>query len=81
MEMILVRPQMTTYTALRADSVSALREWLQDLPGVPETPLLSINTPCGETVEYQAANDAPTVDTPCPCGRPDHWLVQVVASE
>lgn len=68
----------SSWTALRADSVQALREWLASIhrPVPSNMPLLRINTFCGETVEYQTADDVPVVDTPCPCGNPNHWLIQ-----
>lgn len=38
--------------------------------------LLSLGMPCGNKVSYKTVDDIPRVDTPCPCGDPNHWLVQ-----
>ena len=78
----LVNAAPSAWTALRADSVQALRDWLASIQRpVSDTPLLRINTFCGETVVYQTADDVPLADTPCPCGNPDHWLIQIKGRE
>ena len=73
----LVNAAPSAWTALRADSVQALRDWLASIQRpVSDTPLLRINTFCGRTIEYWTVHDVPLVDTPCPCGNPSHWLIQ-----
>lgn len=32
--------------------------------------------PCGGQATYRVADDIPLVDTPCPCGDPNHWLIR-----
>ena len=39
--------------------------------------LLVINMPCGVTVRYKSAECVPSHSVPCPCGDPNHWLIQV----
>ena len=37
---------------------------------------VKIELPCGYKVVYKNAGEIPTVDTPCPCGDPKHWIVK-----
>lgn len=37
---------------------------------------LTIEMPCSEVATYESLEDIPLVDTPCPCGDPDHWSVR-----
>ena len=39
-------------------------------------PLLSITMECGNSVDYRTFDDIPDVDTPCPCGNPQHWFIK-----
>jgi len=41
----------------------------------PQTEYWKITMPCGTTVTYPL-NGLPEVDTPCPCGNPNHWIVR-----
>jgi len=34
-----------------------------------------ITGPCGTVVKYPL-NNIPTVDVPCPCGNPNHWIIR-----
>jgi len=36
-----------------------------------------VGRPCGVTAKY-ASNKFPEVDTPHPCGNPEHWTVKYV---
>ena len=47
-------------------------EAVQERLGLP----LTIEMPCGEVATYETLEDIPLVDTPCPCGDPDHWSVR-----
>lgn len=38
---------------------------------------LVISMPCEESVTYKTLDDIPEVDTPCPCGNPNHWFIKV----
>ncbi len=47
----------------------------------PASPVLSMELPCGEKVEYQEVEDIPFHDVPCPCGDPNHWFVKYEAEK
>ena len=36
----------------------------------------NLSMPCGQKVSYGKPEDVPVVDTPCPCGDPNHWLIK-----
>ena len=40
------------------------------------TPILNIEMPCGNKVEYLTMFDVPTETTMCPCGNPNHYLLK-----
>ncbi len=46
-------------------------------PGGSNRPFIEIDSPCGEHIVYKTAEDVPLVDTICPCGSPDHMIVNV----
>ena len=52
------------YIGVYAESEQALEDFFK------------ISMPCGYNVTY-SLNTFPRVDTPCPCGNPDHWLVKI----
>ena len=70
-----------------ADPVQAVRAWLDGIneasiaAGIDATAdnytLLMICMPCGVTVRFPDAECVPTHSVPCPCGDPNHWLIQV----
>lgn len=37
---------------------------------------VKITMPCGKEVVYANTGEIPNVDTPCPCGDPNHWIVR-----
>jgi len=37
---------------------------------------VTVEMPCGVKRVYDDLSFVPLVDTPCPCGNPDHWLVR-----
>lgn len=39
-------------------------------------PFITITMPCGTEVIYQSFEDIPNEDVPCPCGNPNHWVIQ-----
>ena len=38
--------------------------------------MVEITMPCGHKIIYEDTGKIPTVDTPCPCGDPSHWIVK-----
>lgn len=36
----------------------------------------TITMPCGKEWRFRAVSDIPFGDLPCPCGRPDHYLIK-----
>jgi len=48
-----------------------------NLPSIYPFVLLHIVAPCGRSVDYNTLDDIPVVDTPCPCGNPDHWFIKI----
>lgn len=57
------------------------REELERFSGNPNTysanHFLKVLMPCGYSVEYQSIDDVPMINTPCPCGRANHWIVKI----
>ena len=37
---------------------------------------ISVTSPCKTTVVWKSSAKLPTIDMPCPCGNPNHWLVK-----
>jgi hypothetical protein len=72
--------KFTNYTGLLirgADPKEELRKATADWPAPDGVPFITIETPCGHTVEYQTVDDVPMIDTPCPCGDVNHWLIKI----
>jgi len=48
-----------------------------DIPHVLDCPhVLEISLPCGGSQKFTQPEDIPFEDLPCPCGNPEHWLIQ-----
>ncbi len=79
-----VDPKTITYYGVMAASKAGLVRCLEDAiqkakrDGVDcsRSLILSIDMPCGRTVNYQTYEDIPAESTPCPCGNPKHWLIK-----
>lgn len=44
-------------------------------------PFLSVEMPCGETIIYEKTSDVPWESVPCPCGDPNHWVIEYKEEE
>jgi hypothetical protein len=38
---------------------------------------MEIILPCGNRAFYKTLDDVPVIDTPCPCGNPEHYFVKI----
>jgi len=64
-------------------SRDVLKEYVGSLPentivGHASDYFLKIETPCGHIKVYPTLDDVPLVDTPCPCGNPNHYLIKIL---
>lgn len=71
-------PEPLTAVYMQSEGVEN-RRLLRRTPGV--LPALRIARyeflmPCGYLYVLASMEDIPLVDTPCPCGNPEHWLVK-----
>jgi hypothetical protein len=60
--------------SLIADLTRYLEEYTHLLKG--DAPMLSIEPPCGNVVNYQSLKDIPNRSVKCPCGNKDHWIIK-----
>ena len=70
-----------------ADPVQTVRAWIEGInetstaagldPTADNYTLLVVKMPCGVTVHFRNAECVPLHSVPCPCGDPNHWLIQV----
>ncbi len=52
------------------DYLAIIKEQVLDSEG------LTISLPCGGEKDFGVPENIPFEDLPCPCGRPDHWLIR-----
>lgn len=73
-ELYMVHGALSRYTAL----VGRDRDWLiAYISGTESTREgIIIHMPCGVSVRYAPLTTLPEQDAPCPCGNPNHWLIQ-----
>lgn len=73
--MLIVNDTNATYTAL-AVNVSKERQPALDVIRDCLTFPLTVKDPCGVDVVFERLEDLPLTDTPCSCGKPNHWLIR-----
>lgn len=62
------------YTALRGRDRDWLIAYISGTESTREGIILYM--PCGMSVRYAPLTTLPEHDAPCPCGNPNHWLIQ-----
>jgi len=67
---------MHTAIHFRLASWDYAEEAIQQICDWKEGASLTIQQSCGEVITYNGPDEVPRVDTPCPCGKEDAWVIR-----